>query len=354
MYGAIPYELFIALSSTLEILNVQKNRLVGTLPSSIGMLSQLTYLNVAYNNELTGNLFSSSTISWEKLTNLKSLLLNNNDFNGSIPSTTFSNTNSSNSLKRLHIHDNEFTGTLDFLDGISSSSTTKIVLEEINISNNMFVGTIPTSISQLTNLNMIMMGTNQLSGSIPSNIGFTLSNLDTFIVETNYITGTFPWDSFIYSTSESSLSILGCSDTYITGTLPTNTFGSLASTLTLLDFWKTKVTGALPVAIGELTNLQHLVLSENALTGTIPTTIGEMKNLTFLSLSQNDFIGTIPNTLGQLSKLTFLGLSSNDLSGTIPSTFNGLSSLEFLGLSVSGLTGVIPEETLGSIETLSM
>ena len=93
--------------------------------------------------------------------------------------------------------------------------------------------------------------------------------------------------------------------------------------------------------MGSLSKLQ-LDLLHNNLTGSIPTALGNLSELRHLDLMGNDLTGSIPNRLGNLSKLTKLLLGTNSLSGTIPPGISGLSNLSMLRLDYNSLTGSIP------------
>ena len=66
--------------------------------------------------------------------------------------------------------------------------------------------------------------------------------------------------------------------------------------------------GAIPVELGQLTNLTDLNLNENQLTGAIPVELGELTKLDWLLLYNNQLTGAIPAELGQLTNLTSLYL----------------------------------------------
>jgi Leucine-rich repeat (LRR) protein len=100
--------------------------------------------------------------------------------------------------------------------------------------------------------------------------------------------------------------------------------------------------GAIPVTLGDLTQLQQLQLSSNSLTGRIPTTFAQFLQLTSLSLFHNALTGTIPDSLGQLSHLTDLYLYHNQLNGSIPQSLGQCAQLSDLQLDTNQLTGTIP------------
>ncbi|KAK7244113.1 hypothetical protein RIF29_38931 [Crotalaria pallida] len=60
--------------------------------------------------------------------------------------------------------------------------------------------------------------------------------------------------------------------------------------------------------IGNLTNLQIVLLQNNNITGPIPSDLGKLSKLQTLDLSNNFFSGEIPSSLGHLkSSNTFTG-----------------------------------------------
>ena len=61
-----------------------------------------------------------------------------------------------------------------------------------------------------------------------------------------------------------------------------------------LNFSSNDLEGALPAALGDLTNLRALWLGRNELTGPIPAALGDLTNLESLVLSNNELTGPIP------------------------------------------------------------
>ena len=87
---------------------------------------------------------------------------------------------------------------------------------------------------------------------------------------------------------------------------------------TYLNFFDDGLIGEIPPEIGQLTNLESLVLNSNQLTGEIPPEIGNLTNLTYLNMGYNQLTGEIPPEIGNLTNLTYLSLHSNLLTGVIP------------------------------------
>jgi len=108
----------------------------------------------------------------------------------------------------------------------------------------------------------------------------------------------------------------------------------------------------IPAALTQLTNLQELKLSFNALT-TIPDTLAKLTSLKKLDLSNNP-LTTVPEALAQLTNLQVLDLSGTRLTA-IPDALGQLTNLRFLYLSFNKLTA-IPHALarLTKLETLGL
>ncbi|KAF8737584.1 hypothetical protein HU200_014133 [Digitaria exilis] len=102
------------------------------------------------------------------------------------------------------------------------------------------------------------------------------------------------------------------------------------------------LSGILSPSIGNLTNLETVLLQNNNINGLIPADIGKLTKLKTLDLSSNHFSGEIPSSVGHLESLRYLRLNNNTLSGAFPSSSANLSHLIFLDLSYNNLSGPIP------------
>ncbi|PSS30550.1 Protein NSP-INTERACTING KINASE 1 like [Actinidia chinensis var. chinensis] len=100
--------------------------------------------------------------------------------------------------------------------------------------------------------------------------------------------------------------------------------------------------GTLSPSIGNLTNLQIVLLQNNNITGSIPAEIGRLSKLHTLDLSNNFFDGEVPASLGHLKSLQYMRLNNNSLSGAIPLSLANMTQLVFLDLSYNNLSGPVP------------
>ncbi|KAF6166329.1 hypothetical protein GIB67_015875 [Kingdonia uniflora] len=100
--------------------------------------------------------------------------------------------------------------------------------------------------------------------------------------------------------------------------------------------------GTLSPSIGNLTNLQIVLLQNNNISGPIPTEIGRLLKLHTLDLSNNFFTKGVPTSLGHLKSLQYLRLNNNSLSGAFPLSLANMSQLAFLDLSFNNLSGPVP------------
>ncbi|KAJ6795621.1 protein NSP-INTERACTING KINASE 3-like [Iris pallida] len=102
------------------------------------------------------------------------------------------------------------------------------------------------------------------------------------------------------------------------------------------------LSGTLSPGIGNLTNLQSVLLQNNEISGSIPTDIGKLEKLQTLDLSSNQFSGSVPSSLGNLRNLNYLRLNKNRLSGPCPGSLSNIKGLTLLDLSYNNLSGLLP------------
>ncbi|KAJ7961769.1 putative Receptor-kinase [Quillaja saponaria] len=327
-YGTIPSSL--SNISMLQVLDMPENNFTGQVPISLGNLQDLRWLGLRGNNlgnNLAGDLgFLTFLANCSKLERLDFAV---NDFGGVLPNSI---ANLSSQLNVLAIHSNQISGTIP--EGIGNL----ISLYFLVMGDNLLTGTIPTSLGKMQDMQLLDLGQNGLSGHLPSFIG-NLTRLNMLYVDQNKLEGRIP------STIENchNLQILDISQNNLSGAIPKQVIG-LSSISLLLDLSRNSFTGSLPVEVGKLQNINSVDLSENNLSGEIPATIGDCSSLEALYLQGNFFQGNMPSSLASLKGLQYLDLSRNNISGEILKDLSKLTSVIYLNLSFNNLAGEVPVE----------
>ena len=354
-------------------LDLNRNRLTGTVPSALGRLTHLQYLNLS-GNQLSGPLPSSVV----NLTRMREVNLSGNQLRGTIPSSLATVLGRFPDLRVVNLAGNDLSGSLP------SNLGDLRHLTELDISNNELTGAIPSSLGNISNLRTLRLNGNRLTGSIPAALckfentinpqqgsanlpcdtGSTPTSDDrAALVEFYNATGGPNWtnngnwnspeplDAWVgvSTDAEGRVSELDLGDNGLTGSIPSS-LGNLTN-LEFLNLRGNQLTGSIPSSLGNLTNLETLHLDNNQLTGSIPSSLGNLRNLTYLYLDRNQLTGSIPSSLGNLTNLGILVLRSNQLTGSIPSTLGNLTNLRLLYLYNNQLTGSIPS-SLGNLTNL--
>ncbi len=308
----------------------RKMGLSGIVPSELGTLSELQYLNLA-NNKLTGEI----PAELNGLANLLVLNLGSNELSGSLTPELGSLTK----LQYLRLSGNQLTGTIP-------TELAKLTnLQHLSLSGNQLAGTIPTELAKLTNLRYLYLSGNQLTSPIPAELG-NFANLEELSIDDNELTGPIPADLG----NLASLEWLSLSNNRFTGPIPVELRN--LTNLEVLILLGNELDGPIPTELAKLANIQHLGLSGNELAGPIPTELAKLTNLLHLDLSSNSLTGPIPAELGNLGRLEDLVLMRNELTGSIPAELSDIASLRRLYLSRNQLTGTIPIE-LGELSNLN-
>ncbi|WP_299214252.1 hypothetical protein, partial [uncultured Dokdonia sp.] len=212
-------------------------------------------------------------------------------------------------------------------------------------------GPIPASFANLTNLTWLSFSGHDLTGAIPSFIG-NFSNLQTLNLGSNEFTGSIPPSIG----NLSSLEFLDFRDNDLSGAIPT-TFGNLNS-IQYLYIFSNNLSGAIPTEIGNNTTMLEFWANNNQLTGTLPASLSNLTNLQQLNLNDNQISGGLPPTLGNnaLPNLILLWLSNNQLSGGIPTSYGFFNSLQGMDIAENNLIGPIPTSfsSLSSILNITL
>lgn len=293
--GEIPAELGMACASLVDV-DLSNNMLSGKLlPSTFATCFSLQSLNLGKNYlSGSGDLLASLLTN---LSSLKYLYLPFNNMTGPIPSSLALN---SSQLQVLDLSSNAFTGKIP--SGFCSSSS---AMEKMLLAGNYFSGMVPVELGKCRNLRTIDFSFNNLNGPIPLEVWF-LPNLSDLIMWANNLTGEIP----------QGICVKG---------------GNLQTMILNNNF----ISGTIPQSIANCTNMIWVSLASNQITGEIPVGIGNLKELAILQLGNNSLTGHIPPELGKCRSLIWLDLTSNNLTGTIPSELANQAGLVIPG-SVSG------------------
>jgi len=332
------------------VLNISNSHISGSIPERFFIGNAVNSLQALflYNNELTGSILPSMG----NLKNLINLNLGNNYLTGTIPVA-------------LHCIGNGSNGGFKSLD----------------LSNNQLVGTIPTELSNWGGLQTMLLKNNKLENA--GLFDFLVSpilgqpwfpQLQTLDISSNMFTGTLP--EAVFNDFSNSLTMFAASQNCFHGSIP----GSICNatklqtlSLTALNSgegcrsyislfnWKfpgflaeETMSGSIPECLFTLPDLKELLMTFLNLEGVLPETISP--SMETFALEGNRFQGTISRELATSPKLKSLVLSHNYISGTLDAFNTGrrypLDSFN-LQLDVNAISGTIPTSLL-SLESVNI
>ncbi|GJR88994.1 leucine-rich repeat protein [Tanacetum coccineum] len=353
--GVIPTNL--SRCSNLEDFWVDRNELTGSIPKEMSLLSKLASLEIEYNMLTCG-----IPPFLGNITSMEVFFASGNPFGGSIPNTL----GLWKSLTTFYCYDCNLYGS------IPRSIFNLSLLVNLSIAVNHLTGSLPSEIgNQLPNLEWLQLWGNELSGVLPPSlsncsklvilemrdnnfsgkltIDFSeLREIKSILLQNNNLHGRGKADDMKFIDSLRNCTKLGLLVLYncnLVGMLPIS-IGNLSHQLSSLWLGYNQFIGSLPSSIGSLVGLTTLDLRANRFTGKIPTTTGNLQKLQVLYLHSNHFSGPIPDAIGNLSLLITLYLYSNMLEGHIPSSLGNCKKLNELDLADNRLSGKIPKQLL--------
>ncbi|XP_038994700.1 probable LRR receptor-like serine/threonine-protein kinase At3g47570 [Hibiscus syriacus] len=295
-------------TSPLLHLSLKQNHLEGNIPSKLGQLSNLKFLQLSLN------------------------------FSGTVPKQLYN----ISTISLFSLAGNQLHGQIPPYIGLILSN-----LEGIYLGGNKFSGPIPTSIVNCSRLIQLDMGLNSLSGTIPKNFG-SLQNIQILNLGHNFLESSNDLSFFTSLINCTNLSRLWLSKNSLTGVL-LYSIGNLSTNLIQLRINSNYISGMVPKEIGNLVGLEFLGLYENMFTGIIPDSIGKFSELKYFYGYRNGIIGEISYSLGNLTQLIVLSLIDNLFGGEIAASLGNCIRLERLDLSMNRLSGTIPKEAIGII-----
>ncbi|KAK8452404.1 hypothetical protein SEVIR_5G103750v4 [Setaria viridis] len=330
LQGYIPPELGDNLAR-LTRLQLRENNLIGTIPASLGNLSSLRMLDLA-SNQFDGAI----PPSLGSILGLQYLNLAFNNLSGEFPNSLYN----LSSLQVLETLSNVLEGSIPADIG---SRFPKMWL--LTFAHNRFTGTIPSSFSNLTSLQGLDLSVNMLSGYLPPTLGRLPALQGLYLYGNMLETDKMQLREFITSLSNcSQLRLLMLNDNAgLAGQLPSSVV-NLSTSLQVLRFDFTNISGTIPSAISNLVNLRIFIAGATSISGLIPKSIGELTNLGWLGLHQTNLSGRIPSSIGNLSNLVSLLAHDSNLEGPIPASIVNMTNLLKLDLAMNRLNGSLPKE----------
>ncbi|XLT92282.1 hypothetical protein HN873_013957 [Arachis hypogaea] len=351
LYGEFPVGIFHLPNIT--VLNFGKNQnLQGTLPSSIGNLTNLAFLYLednSFHGEIPRSLF--------RLKNLESLSLSDNVFEGYLAVDMFLK------LKMLNVLDLSFNRLSLFSQNRDVNVTTLPPIHWLGLSGCNLIGEVPTWMMNLTSPYYLDLSQNNLQGEIPYFL-FTLENLTGLDLAGNMFEGQIELDML---SKLQKLTVLGLGGgnkfSFLEGKNTSNvTFPSQIQTLVLSscnlvrfpnfiqhlqELTRLSISNnnikTIPSWLWNKTTLESLEVSNNLLMGDISPSICNLQSLVELDLSSNNLVGMIPSCLGSFSQyLKLLDVSGNKLTGNIPQIYVKGNVLQLIDFSSNKLYGQLP------------
>ncbi|KAL7616492.1 hypothetical protein Lser_V15G01264 [Lactuca serriola] len=216
-------------------------------------------------------------------------------------------------------------------------------IEYLNMSMNSLSGVIPSSVGELSELWILGLSDNELSGEVPKGLFTNVSwwgflKLSNNKLHGEVLSGSLSWGGlqFVYLDSN-----------HFTGKIGINSSKETHESLKLLDISNNLFTGIIPDWIGNMSSLSELVVRNNSFEGRFPCGAAPFS---FLDISHNSFSGPIPSCLN-LQDMEHLLLGSNKFIGSIPKSFRNLTRVLTLDIGDNSLSGRIPT-FLGELSTL--
>ncbi|XP_058781421.1 probable LRR receptor-like serine/threonine-protein kinase At3g47570 [Vicia villosa] len=361
-HGQIPFQF--SHLTLLTVIQLARNNLSGTLPPQLGQLHNLQSLDFSVNNltgeipSTFGNLISLESLSMARnkfvgeipielanLRNLSTLQLSENNFSGKFPTSIFLNLSS---LVFLSLTLNNLSGELPQNIGNALPNLTTLA-----IATNRFDGVIQNSISNSSHLQTIDLSNNRFHGPIP--LFNNLKNLTILTLANNFLTSTTSLNLQFFDSLRNStqLQILKVNYNNLTGELP-NSVAYLSSNLQQFCVSNNQLNGSIPKGMNKFQNLTSFSFEWNNFTGEFPMELGTLKKLQQLWIHQNRLFGEIPDIFGNFTNLYQIAMRNNQFTGRIPASIGQCKSLNYLDLGMNRLVGVIPMEIfqLSGLRTL--
>ncbi|KAL7211327.1 hypothetical protein ACSBR2_014242 [Camellia fascicularis] len=274
----------------LKLLMINHNPLDSILPTTIGNLSaSLEHFGASYCG-IKGNIPSEIG----NISNLAFLNLQQNGLTGFIPSTI----KALGKLQILDLSNNRLQGSI--LDDICQLKN----MGDLRLNQNELFGLIPECLGNVTSLRYLYLNSNKLTFVIPTRLG-NLKDILEINLSSNSLNGNLPpqLGSFKVAT------LIDFSMNQFTGKIPSTIIG--LQNLVTLSLAHNKLQGSIPDSFGSMVSLEFLDLSYNDLSDVIPKSLETLSYLLYLNVSFNKLRGQIPNG-GPFENFTIQSFMSNE------------------------------------------
>ncbi|KAH9679494.1 hypothetical protein KPL71_026160 [Citrus sinensis] len=309
--------------NSLEVLYLHDNDFTRPVPL-LGGFSSLEELQVDV-NRLNGTIDKSLN----QLSKLESLSLDGNSFTGVISETFFSNMSN---LQELVLADNSFTLKL------SHNWVPPFQLKWLSLASCKMGPHFPKWLqtqNQLVHLDISNVG---ISDTIPDWFWDLSSKLSYLNLSNNHIKGKLPDLSLRFDGTRIGGTSIDINSNHFEGSIP-----PLPSNSPFLNLSKNKFSGSVTFLCSINVNTWNFLdLSSNLLSGGLPDCWLHFDSLFVLNLTNNRFSGKIPDSMGFLNNIRTLNLHKNRLTGELPSSLRNCSQLRVLDLGKNAFFGEIP------------
>ncbi|XP_027152038.1 probable LRR receptor-like serine/threonine-protein kinase At3g47570 [Coffea eugenioides] len=262
---------------------------------------------------------------------LETLYLGENRLRDAFPLEIFN----ISTLRTISIEENNFSGTLPSSLGVTSSN-----LERLLLAKNKFTGIISPTLSNASKLRDLDLAGNKFIGEIPDSLG-SLRFLEVLSLSSNNFTLTGDMTFFSSIGNCRYLRNLWLDENPLNGNLSVS-IGNLSNSVVSISMSRCGIGGEIPRSLGNLSNLIAINLASNGLTGTIPSSISGLLKLQWISFEDNKIHGPIPSEFCHIPNLAYLILTSNRLSSKVPDCIGSISSMRYLYLNSNNLTSSVP------------
>ncbi|RVW23320.1 Receptor-like protein 12 [Vitis vinifera] len=277
-------------SYSIALLGLILKWLTGSIPS-FRSSKNLTHINLSRNYFYWSDNFPSLGKLFESF----NLDLHQNLLHGDLPLSLFSHP----SLQKIQLNQNQFSGQLNEFSVVSS-----FVLEVLDLSSNNLQGSIPLSVFDLRALRVLELSFNNVSGTLELSKFQELGNLTTLSLSTT--------KSICNATN---VQVLDLSDNALSGEIPSCLIENEA--LAVLNLRRNMDNSRI---CSQLQELEVFNLGKNRIDDKFPCWLKNMSSLRVLVLRANRFHGPIgcPNSNSTWPMLQIVDLAYNNFSGKLP------------------------------------